>query len=746
MTTVPQRVPQATPETPRCVTFGSREFMTAALLVACAPLVLLVPNQDWFFTPETTLDPWHYVGLFHEYLNPDHAPGAYKLARLPWILSGFLVNRLLDPIPAAYALHALFLCLTPLALFVALYAQLRRLALAGVVATAFGFYTHAHGSGSWDYHNTAAGAFYLLTVMMLALPAVVEGRRLPLMVAGATTALAVHTNITLLNFLPVLGFCYVKTVQLRTGEWPPVRALVMRAAWILLGGLLVTTLLGLVNWMAGREFLFFGFLVTLVVQYVADPNRYQSGYHQAWSIDWVLRARYLALPAAVFFVGIAYLVLARRSRRHRIDPLAPSLAGTFIVMVLLWIGWQTVGQTALDWNYFAYPLTPPCFIALAGLLSRGWPDACERHWLATLAGTIVVCAIALTGALEPYMTHATALAAEPVLTIVGCISFAAALVAYFARPGITMSIVVITVFAFDNRLVAYGPLDYAASDPCKNRAAIYAAVVDGASWLGALDPTYKRIRTWFDQDERINVGSGCEVGLGNVGYAITSTAFIPYVTTPFPMPGVDAVPATALDALANNQFILAIVTNKSEHLDSWDRRLRALGLEPREVARHEVAILASRFTMRAWAPRRLGSPEQASFSPPVITISDQTPRKVNLYGVTKGDVVDRGGRVVVTPSDPRDHVEYGLLDLPSSTSAVWARVTIESPADNAASCQVEIKDPSFAVLVSLECRSAVRYVTLPMGMSALRVYVSDFNSRPFTLPTKIEIALAEPSK
>src|SRR5262245_6847676 len=143
-------------------TFRSARVIGAALLVSFAPLGLLLFNTDWIFTPAGYLDPWHYVGFFHEYLNPAYSSGAYKLARLPWILAGYLVNSLLPPLPAVYVLHGLFLCVTSLALFIGLYALLGRLALAAVAATALGFYTHAHGSGGWDYHNTAAGAFYLL--------------------------------------------------------------------------------------------------------------------------------------------------------------------------------------------------------------------------------------------------------------------------------------------------------------------------------------------------------------------------------------------------------------------------------------------------------------------------------------------------------------------------------------------------------------------------------------------------------
>jgi len=63
-------------------------IVSASLVAVFAPLVLLAFNRDWLITPEGFRDPWHYVGFFHNYWNPDFGPGAYKLGRLPWILRG----------------------------------------------------------------------------------------------------------------------------------------------------------------------------------------------------------------------------------------------------------------------------------------------------------------------------------------------------------------------------------------------------------------------------------------------------------------------------------------------------------------------------------------------------------------------------------------------------------------------------------------------------------------------------------
>jgi len=304
--------------------YRRRDVVIAAALVSCAPLLLLLFNRDWFLTQEGYLDPFNYVGFFHQYTNPSFAPGAYKLGRLPWILIGFLVHKMFPPLAGAYALHGLFLWLTSMAMFAGVYLLVGRLALAAVVATLFGFYTQAHGAGGWDYHDTPTGAFYLLTVAMLAWPTVVAGHTLSLVVIGAMTAVAVHTHLELVNFLPSLAFTYLVVVRVRTGQWLRPRAIATRLGWALLGAVLITLVLCVINWMVGREFLFFRVLVNMAATYLSNADEFQTPYWRPWSSGWVLTSRYLSLPAAVAFVGAMWLVWRRREPATPWRPLGPS--------------------------------------------------------------------------------------------------------------------------------------------------------------------------------------------------------------------------------------------------------------------------------------------------------------------------------------------------------------------------------------------------------------------------------------
>lgn len=71
------------------------------------PLLLLAMNNSWVFTrPGAWIDPFVYTGFFHNLTQHLQVfSGTYYGTRLPWILPGYLLNRLLPPLIANYVLH-----------------------------------------------------------------------------------------------------------------------------------------------------------------------------------------------------------------------------------------------------------------------------------------------------------------------------------------------------------------------------------------------------------------------------------------------------------------------------------------------------------------------------------------------------------------------------------------------------------------------------------------------------------------
>lgn len=568
----------------------------AGLLVTLAPLVLLIVNRDWFFTPEGFLDPWQYVGFFRLYEDLDYSPEEYKLARLPWILVGHGITRFMPTMPAAYLLHAIFLCALPLTFFGATYVLLRQTSLSAVVALCLGFYTHMHGPGGWDYHNTPSGPLFLATLWVLVLPSSLRGSAAALTFAGGMAALTVHANLTTVNLFPALLYMHLAAARAEGGRWPSGRLVFSRLGWTLVGALLVTGVLGSINWAVGRDFLFFSGLIRKVMRFLSGSPDIAG--RPLSDFGWILTSRYLAPLAAIFVAGIVFLLLGRRAAPDGNRQIPRALIVQFLGMGILAIVWQILGQPVLDWgDNLVYALNLSAFLALAGLLSSAWPESLERRCALTIAATTVLMAICLVGNV-PTLSRIAAWM-TPTVILAGGIVFFAPLVMYLWRPSIATAYLFVIIFAIGNRLVADVPQSYAADDPCKVQPTVYRAIVEAASRMFSIDPLYHRVAIWFSQDERISPLPGCPVRLDWMGYSIRTMTSMNYLSKP-PLPDVEEMPEQVIRAIQDTDIILTIVSDRPESLQKWERRLASLGLKHRELDRFRVPMMESGFDIHAW--------------------------------------------------------------------------------------------------------------------------------------------------
>lgn len=209
------------------------------------------------------------------------------------------------------------------------------------------------------------------------------------------------------------------------------------------------------------------------------------------------------------------------------------------------------------------------------------------------------------------------------------------------------------------------------------------------------------------------------------------------------MPSLDSVPDAAIQSVVASNALLTIITAKQENLNAWSRRLKRMDLEYEEVANRRVSLLASEFSIHAWEIRQKAP--TVDFEPPIIAVTDQTTREVNVYGTPKGTVVNERDRVVFRPTDSRDHVAYPFVKLPARRHNAWARVTAQLPPSitNAPSCQLVIQDPSYNVLATIRCETSTGYLLLSDQTSALRVLLFDPTRKPIVFPHRIEVALSK---
>lgn len=73
----------------------------------------------------------------------------------------------------------------------------------------------------------------------------------------------------------------------------------------------------------------------------------------------------------------------------------------------------------------------------------------------------------------------------------------------------------------------------------------------------------------------------------------------------------------------------------------------------------------------------------------------------------------------------------------------WARVRVVATDTAPKSCQLIVQDQAFNSLATFGCYSITDYVKVPATTKAIRVNLTDEKLRPFVLPSKIEVALAE---
>ena len=367
--------------------FGLKaDFAGLGILLAALILLLASTGAAWRYTPLGGMDNWSYVGYAKHYPDPEYRAGLYKSCRLPWIWWQYTVRNLFPGEPGSRALcYSLLLAWAGAwYLFARQFAGAAAAAFLGIFSV---IYVPSHGPGGWDYHNTVAG-FFLVIAMAISSGIGRRGFFSPLHASllGTFLALALHTNITLVNTLPVLAFLLWPALA----PWRP-RNFFKAVGWTLAGGLLTTIVLAVVNVAVGRRPFFYWKMVETVLHFVSDSSQ-QAPWYQPLGGDWMRQAHYLAFPLAALGFAIVCLLGGVTGSSRRLCLLHIFLCGA-------WLAWHLLGQTALNIDYFAYPLT---LSALPLLLAAALPGenlfSYPRLALFAFAG---VGALAIGGCLPP---------------------------------------------------------------------------------------------------------------------------------------------------------------------------------------------------------------------------------------------------------------------------------------------------------------------------------------------------------
>lgn len=543
------------------------------LVIWSIPIIQALINETWLHSKVGWLDTWYYIGYGLSYADPLFLNEYYKISRLPWILLQFAVRSVSDGVIASWILQIGTLTLGSTSLYFLFSITLGR--LAGYFgAIFFAAYTFGHASGGADYHNALAGPLFALTWWLTIRCAEKERPNGGLIIVGACAAFTIHSNVVFINLIPILAVHYLVAYYERHVRYPN---LVQSASWILAGGLLATVALGSVNWLVGRDFLFFLPQFKLASSFVADSSN-QKPWWKPWDSGWYWRATYLGPLAAGFLIASSALIPTNKSKtlstsrkRHLLV-----FSGAYFYAGLLWLVWQSVGQTALDWPYFAYPLVFPLTGAVAAAAAR-WLYIPDRGTAGILWRLLVAAALvaplyyganlsALTSATSTFVPSALTIALSLVgLLLVGRSYLGSLIFVGFLSVGLAIGIP--------------GGLDSPFFRSSCQAARFGAGALEQAHLhLRALGYPHSKIFVWSDDDETVPVGSVCATGadtmrLRDLAWSLTSTGFT------YAQGGARNSPldANRISSLAGSRGLLVYVTNEDARVSRLIARFSEAG-------------------------------------------------------------------------------------------------------------------------------------------------------------------------
>jgi hypothetical protein len=346
------------------------------------PWLLILLNRAWIYTAPG-IDAWIYYGYFFNFSDYiQFFPEAYFGDRLSWILPGYVLNELFPPLAANLILRLLVYYLAVFSLYGILRGTFgQRAGLLGSVL--LGCYLPFLGAVGWNYLDGIGIAYLLLSMYLLTLGANSPRWWVWLFLAGMAYAALVFTNLTLTVFAPFLGGYYL--VINRSWRHNP---LPVSIALPILGAVILSFILGLVNVWAGGDFLFF---LTSVSFALEGSNETGNALAQVAFSELKL-AHHLAIVVVAVFGAVVWLFRERMTWREK--PLAAFfqiyLIGIFGVFLLL----EVTTIHALYLFYYANYLLPAALIALTTQIITFLPldNLSLRFFAGLLGGTVLLVA------------------------------------------------------------------------------------------------------------------------------------------------------------------------------------------------------------------------------------------------------------------------------------------------------------------------------------------------------------------
>ncbi len=491
-------------------------FSPEIVVIFIFPLVLLLINNSWIFTPATTfIDPWLNVGYFRNL--PQHLqvfPDTYYGSRLSWILPGFLIYQLFPPLLANYILHLGVYYLATISLYFTnrLIFNKRVALLTTLLMSGYIWFLRITG---FDQVNGIGIAYFLLTILLLTCAAKLSRWKNWLFLAGIGYAALIYTNLFLIIFTPFLGMYYLfANYQYQKHRLLP------SLVFFLVGILALTLLFSVINQQITGKFLFFLPSIKISMELLSKPNPWRmNGY------AWILDAGWLVWPIAVGLTSLLHLmsyVLKRSAHRNRF---ALFFHLQFVLILLLFLAIDMTGYSvALQYFYYTNYLIPSMFLAIASALVYPVEKLSKHKLLHTLIPIAIL--LLLISYLISLVSNNVIVNIISYPTVLALIIFLVAWIVLFA-----FSSQIITIFIFflllsiSNALgiwhINKSDIDYWPNE----RQDAYLLTIDSMQIINTINP---HADSYFWHDRKPSPVSGLYTAIASTylwGYRLLSTDF-----------------------------------------------------------------------------------------------------------------------------------------------------------------------------------------------------------------------------
>ena len=354
------------------------------------PALLAALNSNWMYSPAGSIDAWVYTGYFHHLaaFKATLFPGEYYGSRLPWLLPGYLAYRFFSLYVANYVLHFTFYY----AATFSFYSLLKRgfgprNALLGTLL--FGTHRLFLSAIGWDYVDGAGITYNLLCLACISQAVESRRRAVWLVLAGVAGFAMAYTNLFLAAFLPlpVVYFLILTNKRISRHLYKSMAELLL---WFGGGAVLITTLLGTINYFLDGHFWFYAPSFRIFFALSSKGNQWRIE-----GLDWVSSAYWLGIPAAVAAVSVVSAI-----RSFRSAPAPELIHKRFFIWQYLaaagvMLAWQLKGGVGLQLAYYTSYLIPSMFLAVGAMIAVPGDEWQPRIYWSLSLGTLAAFAFSI---------------------------------------------------------------------------------------------------------------------------------------------------------------------------------------------------------------------------------------------------------------------------------------------------------------------------------------------------------------